>query len=412
MTGAIETHGLTVDSGLKAFIDNEALAGLGIGVEAFWSSFSQIAHDLAPKNRALLKMRDDLQAKIDAWHRENGAPADLDAYKAFLADIGYLVPEGPDFRITTENVDPEIASVAGPQLVVPIMNARFALNAANARWGSLYDALYGTDALGDKPQGGGYDPERGARVIRWAKAFLDSAAPLTGANWADVTDIDVDEGELLLTVSTGELFRGRGEASTVRTVTLANPSQYAGHAASEGGRANVLLRNNGLHIEILRDRSHPIGRNDPALIADVLLESALTTIMDCEDSVAAVDAADKTLVYRNWLGLMTGGLTETFMKDGREMTRRLNPDREYEGADGRTFSLHGRSLMLVRNVGHLMTNPAIRLSDGSEIPEGIMDAMVTALIALYDIGPHGRHANSRAGSMYVVKPKMHGPEEV
>ena len=350
-------------------------------------------------NRALLEKRDSLQAKLDQWYRDNGAPSDMAVYKDFLTEIGYLLPEGGDFSVTTENVDPEIAAVAGPQLVVPIMNARFALNAANARWGSLYDALYGTDALGDTPKAGGYDPERGARVIAWAKAFLDESAPLSGGKWADVTGLAVEGGKLAVKTAGG-------------ATGLQDAAQFAGYTGDAGNPSAVILVKNGLHARVVIDAGHAIGGTDPANIADVVLESALTTIMDCEDSVAAVDAEDKTLVYSNWLGLMKGDLEETFQKGGKAMTRRMNPDIAYAKPDGKPATLKGRSLMLVRNVGHLMTNPAILLEDGSEIPEGIMDAMVTALIALHDIGPNGRRANSPAGSMYVVKPKMHGPEEV
>ncbi|MEP6826556.1 MAG: malate synthase G, partial [Aestuariivirga sp.] len=339
-------------------------------------------HNLAPANRAHLQKRDDLQKQIAVWNKANRQSFDPAIYKAFLASIGYLVPEGKDFKVTTENVDAEIGTLAGPQLVVPVSNARFALNAANARWGSLYDALYGTDALGHA-HGKSFDPEHGAKVIAWTRAFLDVAVPLKSGNWASL------------------------KAFTAGL--LQDPKQYLGKGV---GHDSVLLKNNGLHIEIIFDRSAPIGKTDPLGISDVVIESALTTIMDCEDSVAAVDAEDKVQVYRNWLGLMKGDLSEEIHKSGKSFTRRLNADRNYLGMDGKAFTLHGRSLMLIRNVGHLMTNPAIKLEDGSEIPEGIMDGMITALIALHDIGSKGRRANSRAGSMYIVKPKMHGPEEV
>ena len=403
MSTTTQRHGLTVDSGLAAFLETEAMPGTGIEPDAFWAGFSALVHELAPRNRALLDKRDALQAKLDAWYRDHGAPSDMAAYKAFLGEIGYLVPEGPDFSVETSNVDPEIASIAGPQLVVPIMNARFALNAANARWGSLYDALYGTDALGDLPQGKGYDEERGARVIAWAKDFLDKSVPLDGAKWSDVTAIEA-----------GSALDLRAGA---KTVALADPSQYAGHAKSEGGWSHVLLRKNGLGIEILINPAVGPGKTDPARIVTVNLESALTAIMDCEDSVAAVDAEDKTLVYRNWLGLMKGDLEETFDKGGKTITRKMHDDFTYAAPDGSPFEVKCRALMLVRNVGHLMTNPAIHLEDGSEIPEGIMDAVCTALIARHDIGSGGangggRRKNSAKGSMYVVKPKMHGPEEV
>ncbi|MBZ0161264.1 MAG: malate synthase G [Notoacmeibacter sp.] len=399
MSERINTHGLSIDRQLHDFILGEAIPGTGVDAEAFFAAFGRIVEDLAPKNRALLEKRDALQAKLDHWYRDNGAPSDMAAYKDFLTEIGYLLPEGGDFSVTTENVDPEIAAVAGPQLVVPIMNARFALNAANARWGSLYDALYGTDALGDMAKAGGYDPERGARVIAWAKAFLDESAPLASGKWADVTGLAVDGGTLAAKTAGG-------------ATGLQDTAQFAGYTGDAGNPSAVILVKNGLHARVVIDAGHAIGRADLANIADVVLESALTTIMDCEDSVAAVDAGDKTLVYSNWLGLMKGDLEETFQKGGKAMTRRMNADIEFVKPDGKPATLKGRSLMLVRNVGHLMTNPAILLEDGSEIPEGIMDAMVTALIALHDIGPDGRRANSPAGSMYVVKPKMHGPEEV
>ena len=396
----IEKAGLSIDSALHDFIVTEALPGTGVDAERFFTDFSAIVHDLAPENRALLAKRDALQEKIDAWYRANGAPSDMAAYEAFLREIGYLLPEGGDFTVTTDNVDPEIASLAGPQLVVPVMNARYALNAANARWGSLYDALYGTDAIPETDgaeKGKGYNPKRGEKVVAWAKAFLDEAAPLDGARWADLTDIEAG-AELRLTAGD-------------RSVSLTRPEQYAGHAEHEDWR-HVLLRNNGLGIEIILNRDWDIGKTDPAGIAGVNLEAALTTIMDCEDSVAAVDAEDKVLVYRNWLGLMKGDLKETFQKGGETIERKLYSDFTYTAPDGSPFEVKCRSLMLVRNVGHLMTNPAIRDRDGNEVPEGIMDAMVTALIALFDVGPNGRRKNSREGSMYVVKPKMHGPEEV
>ncbi|GAB5507287.1 MAG: malate synthase G [Rhizobiaceae bacterium] len=396
MSERVETNGLKVDRGLYDFVNSEALPGTGVEADAFWAGLGALVHDLAPKNRALLARRDELQTRIDQWHRDNGAPSDLDAYEAFLREIGYLLPEGGDFQVSTSNVDPEIAAIAGPQLVVPIMNARFALNAANARWGSLYDALYGTDALGDRPKPGGYDPERGARVIAWAKDFLDRAVPLKGGSWADLPSIAASKDGLSL----GDGF------------SLAEPGQYAGWQVNEAGAQEILFRRNGLLIEVVVDPSSQIGKTDKAGIADVWLESALTTIMDCEDSVAAVDAEDKTLVYRNWLGLMKGDLEESVTKGGKTFTRKLQDDWTFAAPDGADFQVKARSLMLVRNVGHLMTNPAIIDKDGHEIPEGIMDAYVTAAIALHDIGPNGRRANSAEGSMYVVKPKMHGPEEV
>ena len=379
MTTRSDKHGLQVDERLVAFIETRALPGTGISAEEFWAGLSGLVHDLGPKNRALLDKRETMQAQIDAWHVDRrGQPHDAAAYTAFLQEIGYLVPEGPDFTLDTGPTDPEIAVVPGPQLVVPIMNARFALNAANARWGSLYDALYGTDAMGDLPSGKGYDPARGARVIAWAKAFLDGAVPVAGG-WSSVSDMGA----------------------------LAGHPQYVGTSADG---AEFVFKNNGLHIRVKVDASSPIGASDPAGIADVILESALSTIMDCEDSVAAVDAEDKVLAYGNWLGLMKGDLTEEVTKGGKSFTRALNPDVEVLTPGGETLTLKGRSLMLVRNVGHLMTNPAILDRDGTEVGEGLMDAMVTTLIAMHDLGRAG--GNSVTGSVYVVKPKMHGPEEV
>ncbi|MDP2120310.1 MAG: malate synthase G [Hoeflea sp.] len=395
----IEKNGLGISAGLYQFIVDEALPGTGVEADGFFEAFGAAIDDLAPKNRALLARRDELQAKIDTWHRDNGAPHDLEAYKDFLKSIGYLLPEGGPVQVSTDNVDPEIAAVAGPQLVVPVMNARFALNAANARWGSLYDALYGTDALGDLPGPGGYDAERGARVIAWAKAFLDDSVPLRDAKWADVTGFDFENGELKLSTAKGE-------------TALADPAQYAGFKRENDGAFRLYFVRNGLHVLVFVDPDSLIGKTDPAGIGDIGLESALTTIMDCEDSIAAVDAEDKTLVYRNWLGLMKGDLSEEVHKGGRSFIRRLHDDIEFTTPKGKAATLKGRSLMLVRNVGHLMTTPAILDRDGNGIPEGIMDAFLTGLIALHDIGPEGRRANSATGSMYVVKPKMHGPEEV
>ncbi len=398
-----EKAGLSIDSALYDFLVKEALPGTGVDAERYFSDFSAIVHDLAPENRALLAKRDALQEKIDAWYRKNGAPSDMAVYEAFLREIDYLLPEGDTFSVTTDNVDPEIAVVAGPQLVVPVMNARYALNAANARWGSLYDALYGTDAIPETDgaeKGKGYNPVRGAKVIAWARGFLDDGAPLAGASWRDAAGLSVEGGKLVVALASG------GKTG------LSDEAKFAGYAGEAAAPTRVLLRNNGLHIEIRIDAATPTGKDDAAHISDVVIESALTTIMDCEDSVAAVDAEDKVVVYRNWLGLMKGDLSEDVVKGGKTITRRLNPDRAYTAPDGSTLTLPARSLMLVRNVGHLMTNPAIRDRDGNEVPEGIMDAMVTALIALNDVGPNGRRQNSRAGSMYVVKPKMHGPEEV
>ncbi len=386
MTQRVDRHGLQVAAELAQFIEEKALPDTGVTSDVFWSGFSALVHDLAPTNGALLAKREDIQQQIDGWHiRNRGQEIDPAAYRDFLTEIGYLVPEGPDFAIETAGVDAEIASIAGPQLVVPIMNARFALNAANARWGSLYDAFYGTDALGDLPAGKGYDADRGGRVIARAKDHLDTVVPLADGSWADVTEIAVVDGVL--------------------APALVDPTQFAGYADGQ-----VLLRVNGLHIQIIIDPTTPIGASDPAGISDIRLESALSTIMDCEDSVAAVDAEDKVLAYSNWLGLMKGDLEETFEKGGKTITRRMNPDLTFTAPDGAPLVLKGRSLMLVRNVGHLMTNPAILLRDGSEIPEGLMDAMVTTLIAMHDLQKDG--GNSLHGSVYVVKPKMHGPEEV
>ena len=393
MTQRTDKNGLQVAAELVDFIEGAALPGTGIDAGTFWAGLSDLVHDLGPKNRALLQTREDMQAKIDSWHKERaGQPHDADAYTSFLREIGYLVPEGPAFEIDTKGVDPEIAQVPGPQLVVPITNARFALNAANARWGSLYDAYYGTDALGDLPQGKGYDADRGARVVAQAKAFLDDAVPLASGSHADVTGYAVVDGAL--------------------TPALKGPAQFVGYRGDAAAPEAILLRNNGLHIEIRIDAAHNIGKTDPAGVADVLLESAMSTIMDCEDSVAAVDAEDKVVAYGNWLGLMKGDLSETFEKGGQQVTREMHGDRDYTAPDGSALTIKGRSLMLVRNVGHLMTNPAILDRDGREIGEGLMDAMVTTLIAMHDLQKTGGMRNSVAGSVYVVKPKMHGPEEV
>ena len=393
MTQRTDKNGLQVAAELVDFIEGAALPGTGIDAGTFWAGLSDLVHDLGPKNRALLQTREDMQVKIDSWHKERaGQPHDADAYTSFLREIGYLVPEGPAFEIDTKGVDPEIAQVPGPQLVVPITNARFALNAANARWGSLYDAYYGTDALGDLPQGKGYDADRGARVVARAKAFLDDAVPLASGSHADVTGYAVVDGAL--------------------TPALKDPAQFVGYRGDAAAPEAILLRNNGLHIEVRIDAAHNIGKTDPAGVADVLLESAMSTIMDCEDSVAAVDAEDKVVAYGNWLGLMKGDLSETFEKGGQQVTREMHGDRHYAAPDGSALTIKGRSLMLVRNVGHLMTNPAILDRDGREIGEGLMDAMVTTLIAMHDLQKTGGMRNSVAGSVYVVKPKMHGPEEV
>jgi malate synthase len=396
MTDRTLRAGLQVDAVLAHFVEDEALPGTGVAADHFWKSFAALLADFAPRNRALLARRDDLQARIDAWHvARRGQPHDHAAYKAFLTEIGYLLPEGPDFTIETANVDPEIARVPGPQLVVPITNARYALNAANARWGSLYDCLYGTDAMGSAPPAGGYERGRGARVIARARVFLDEAFPIAGTSHADVRRYHVKDGQLL-----------------VDDLPLVDPSKFAGYRGNPKAPDAVLLRNNGLHVELVFDRAHFIGARDQALLADVQLESALTAIMDCEDSVACVDAEDKVGAYRNWLGLMKGTLSEAFQKAGRTVERKLAADREYLDPNGSPFTLKGRALMWVRNVGHLMTNPAILLPDGSEVPEGLMDAMLTVTIALHDLKKTEGKRNSVQGSVYVVKPKMHGPEEV
>ena len=398
MTDRISLHGLQIDRRLHQMIDTEALPGTGITPETFWKGLAELIHELGPRNRELLATRDALQARIDAWHKARAGQAhDAAAYTAFLQEIGYLLPEGDDFQVDTAQVDHEIAAIPGPQLVVPVMNARYALNAANARWGSLYDALYGTDAMGDSPQAGGYDPVRGARVIAWARNFLDQAAPLAGGKHAEVTAYRVEGGHLIAQTPAG-------------TLRLAQPGLFAGHRGDAGAPQGILLRHNRLHIDIVIDRSHAIGKTDAAGVADVLLEAAITTIMDCEDSVAAVDGEDKALAYRNWLGLMKGDLIETVAKGGGSFERRLAADREYTSPEGSNLVLKGRSLMLVRNVGHLMTNPAILDRDGKEVFEGLMDAAITTLIALHDLSRDG--GNSVTGSVYVVKPKMHGPDEV
>ncbi|WP_299768695.1 malate synthase G [uncultured Tateyamaria sp.] len=395
MTAYVDRSDLKVADSLAHFIETHALPGTGVASADFWAGFSALVHDLGPKNRDLLAEREDIQARIDNWHvAHRSADHDPAAYRAFLEEIGYLVPEGPDFEIETQNIDPEIASTPGAQLVVPIMNARFALNAANARWGNLYDALYGTDALGDLPTGKGYDPARGARVIAWAKAFLDEAVPLSVGSWTEVTSLGVSGGALDL-----------------GAFSLSDPAQFLGHGGDEEAQT-FLFCNNHLAIEIVVDRNDVIGASDPAGISAVNLESALSTIMDCEDSVAAVDAEDKVLAYGNWLGLMKGDLEESFEKGGKVITRRMASDRTYTASDGSDLSMKGRSLMLVRNVGHLMTNPAIHDRDGNEVGEGLMDAMITSLIAMHDLKKTEGLRNSVCGSVYVVKPKMHGPVEV
>jgi len=394
MSGRVDKQGLQVASELADFIETRALPGSGVDADAFWTGLSEIVHELGPENRALLEKREDIQAKIDAWHvAHRDAPHDHEAYSAFLREIGYLLPEGPDFEIETANTDPEIAEVPGPQLVVPITNARYALNAANARWGSLYDGLYGTDAMGSAPPKGGYDRGRGARVVARARVFLDEAFPIAGGSHADVSRYYVKSGALL-----------------IDEMPLAQPEKFIGYRGHPKAPDALMLRNNGLHVELVFDRTHPIGSRDQAGLADVVLESAISAIMDCEDSVACVDAEDKVVAYENWLGLMQGNLEESFEKGGQMLTRMLNADRVLTGPDGGEVTVKGRALMLVRNVGHLMTNPAILDRDGNEVFEGLMDAMITTLIAKHDLSREG--GNSVKGSVYVVKPKMHGPEEV
>ncbi|MFT5630424.1 MAG: malate synthase [Gammaproteobacteria bacterium] len=392
MSNRIEKHGLQVDPQLVDFLEGQALPGTAVTADAFWAGFSAVVHDLGPRNLALLAKRETIQGQIDAWHIANPS-ADTTTYQAFLREIGYLVPEGDDFTIKTANVDPEIASIAGPQLVVPITNARFALNAANARWGSLYDGLYGTDAMGSKPPAGGYNKGRGARVVARARVFLDEAFPIDGTSHADAQRYSVRQGVLM-----------------VDDCPLDNPEKFVGYKGHSKAPSSILLRNNGLHVELVFDRTHLIGSRDQAGLADVVLESAVSAIMDCEDSVACVDAEDKIVAYANWLGLMRGDLEETFTKNGAQMTRSMAADREFIAPDGGVMTVKGRALMLVRNVGHLMTNPAILDRNGAEVFEGLMDAVVTTLIAMHDLQREG--GNSVKGSVYVVKPKMHGPEEV
>ncbi len=392
MTDMQTRAGLSVAASLAAFIEQKALPGTGITPERFWNGLAELFAKFVPENRELLAERDRLQAKIDEWHQQQpGVPKDMQAYQSFLREIGYLVPEPAPFKVGSQNVDDEVAKMAGPQLVVPALNDRFVLNAANARWGSLYDALYGTDALPGTAKPGGYDPERGAQVIARAKAFLDEAVPLASGKHADVTGYRVVNGAL--------------------SPALKSPEVFAGYRGDPENPSGILFRHNGLGIELKIDRKHPIGSGDPAGIADVILEAALTTIIDLEDSVAAVDAEDKTAGYSNWLGLLRGTLEATFEKNGRMMTRKLEGDREWLDPSGKPFTLPGRSLLFVRNVGHHMTTPAVRLPDGSEAPEGLLDALVTSLIGMHDLKGLGRFRNSRTGSIYIVKPKMHGPKE-
>jgi malate synthase len=391
MADRVTVHGLRIARELHDFVAGQALPGTGLDADKFWEGFSGLAVRLMPQNRALLKERDRIQAAIDGWHKQNLArPIDQAGYTGFLREIGYLVPEGPDFQIGTKNVDPEIAEIAGPQLVVPLTNARFALNAVNARWGSLYDALYGTDAIdqnGDLAPGKIYNEKRGAAVIAFAREVLDQAAPLASGSWKDLSAMKVEGGQL--------------------SPALKDPAQFKGYAGAASAPSLVLLVHNGLHVEIHLDRATPIGKIDKAGISDVVLESAITTIMDCEDSIAAVDAEDKVGAYRNWLGLMDGSLSASFTKGGKTVERRSNSDRGYTAADGSMLTLPGRSLLFIRNVGHLMTSDAILLPDGSEIGEGLMDGVITSLIAMHDKG-----LNSRLGNVNIVKPKMHGPAEV
>ena len=397
----IERGGLKINKKLSDFIDDEALPGTGVSPESFWSGLGKLVHDLSPRNRELLAKRDDLQQRIDAWYSENRHQSiNLRDYKTFLQEIGYLVPEGNDFTVSTANVDPEISTIAGPQLVVPVTNPRYALNAANARWGSLYDALYGTDAI---PEDSGaertenYNEVRGARVIARARAFLDSALPLSNGSHADATFYAVVDGVLVVTLEDGTL------------TGLTDPLKLAGYRGDAVSPSAILLRNNGLHIEISVDRNHSVGRDDAAGVKDIVVEAAITTIMDLEDSVSTVDADDKVIAYRNWLGLLKGDLTDRFEKGARMVDRAMNPDRVYIAPDGSQVTLSGISLMLIRNVGHLMTNPAVLDKDGNEVPEGILDAMISSMIGIHDLK---NRKNSRAGSIYIVKPKMHGPEEV
>ncbi|OCW25904.1 malate synthase G [Pseudomonas aylmerensis] len=403
MTEHVQVGGLQVAKVLFDFVNNEAIPGTGITADQFWAGADKVIHDLAPKNKALLAKRDDFQARIDTWHQTHAGQAhDPVAYKAFLQDIGYLLPEAADFQATTQNVDDEIARMAGPQLVVPVMNARFALNASNARWGSLYDALYGTDAISEADgaeKGKGYNKVRGDKVIAFARAFLDEAAPLTAGSHIDSTGYKIVDGKLIVSLKGGSNSGLRDDAQLIG---------FQGPAAEP---IAILLKHNGLHFEIQIDASTPVGQTDAAGVKDVLMEAALTTIMDCEDSVAAVDADDKVVIYRNWLGLMKGDLAEEVAKSGKTFTRTMNADRVYTGVDGQDVTLHGRSLLFVRNVGHLMTIDAILDKHGNEVPEGILDGLLTSLAAIHSLNGTSSRKNSRTGSVYIVKPKMHGPEE-
>ncbi|NCG06608.1 MAG: malate synthase G [Gammaproteobacteria bacterium] len=404
MSARIECAGLQVDPEIHALLENEILPGTGVEADGFWKAMADIVKTFTPRNRELLAVRDEMQAKISVWHKANpGADYDRAAYKAMLEDIGYLLPQPAPFKIATQNVDPEIAEIAGPQLVVPVMNARYALNAANARWGSLYDVLYGTDVISEEDgavRAGAYNPVRGHKVIEWARDFLDTHFPLNQGSHKHAAHFTIVDGNLLINQIDGSLSM------------LAAPDQFVGFSGDADDPSGVLLKHNGLHAEIQIDREHSVGSTDAAGVKDICLESALTTIQDCEDSVAAVDAEDKTVVYRNWLGLMRGDLSESFNKGGQTLTRNLNADREFTSPSGESFSLPGRSLMFVRSVGHLMTNPAILDAEGNEIFEGIMDTLFTTACSLHDLRGASKGGNSRAGSMYIVKPKMHGPDEV
>jgi malate synthase len=395
---------LDVSDSLKDFLENEVLVGLDLTSEQFWKSFANILSNFSPRNKSLLDKRDKIQSLIDTWHIDRkGEEFDSNEYKLFLESIGYLAPRSPKFSITTSNVDPEIKTIAGPQLVVPVMNARFALNAANARWGSLYDALYGTDMISENDgaqREGGYNPLRGDKVIEFAKNFLDDTIPLEHGSFKDVIGFKFADSNISVLLDNGD-----------KTI-LQDQSKYIGYSDNGSGAYSLLFKNNNLHFEIQVDSNHSIGQTDKAGIKDILMESAITTIQDCEDSVAAVDGEDKTSVYRNWLGLMRGDLKESFNKNGSEITRKLESDRLYKDKNGDDFTLSGRSLMLVRNVGHLMTNPGIKDSNGDEVPEGIIDAMFTICIAMHDLNRNSKYQNSKTGSIYIVKPKMHGPEEV
>jgi len=400
MSERIEKYGLNIDAKLVNFIESEAIPGTGVDVQKFWQGFAEIIEKLGPINKSLLEKREDIQSKIDQWHiTHRGQEVDVEKYKSFLLDIDYLLPEGEDFKIDTSNVDLEIAKLCGPQLVVPIMNARYALNAANARWGSLYDAFYGTDAMGDLPPEGSYSNERGDKVISNAKAHLDKVVPLNLCKWHEISKISILEGQLLLSANGQE-------------VALINKNQFVGHIQNNNSLNEIIFVQNGLHVRIIINPDHVIGKIDRANISDIILEAALTTIMDCEDSVAAVDGEDKVLAYKNWLGLMKGDLTEDIEKAGKNITRRLNSDIEYINTEGTKAILKGRSLMLNRNVGHLMTNPSVLDSSGNEVGEGLIDAMCTIMIAMHDLSKSSGIRNSLKGSVYIVKPKMHGPEEV